>query len=135
MQYIYYPGCSLESSAKGYDISTRWVFSKLGQKLKELDDWNCCGATMYMSIRETISLAISARNLAIAEQQNGEIVAPCSSCYTILNKTNKVLKSNFILKAKVDQSLRKAGLGYKLGVNVRHPLDIFVNDIGIDEIV
>lgn len=135
MHYTYYPGCSLESSAKGYDISTRYVFKALDNKLVELEDWNCCGATMYMSIRETISLAISARNLAIAEKAKGDIVAPCSSCYTILNKTNKVLASNFILKAKVDQSLRRAGLEYNLGVRVRHPLDVLINDIGIDNIV
>ncbi len=135
MQYIYYPGCSLESSAKSYDVSTRYVFSNLDGKLIEIEDWNCCGATMYMSIRETISLTISARNLALAEKLNGDIVAPCSSCYTILNKTNKVLASNFILKAKVDQSLRKAGLEYKLGVKVRHPLDVLINDIGIENIL
>ncbi len=135
MQYIYYPGCSLESSSKSYDLSTRWVFKKLGQELIELADWNCCGATMYMSIKETISLIISARNLALAEKMNGQIVAPCSSCYTILNKTNRILKENFILRAKVNQSLKKAGLKYDLTVKVRHPLDILVNDVKIDTIV
>ncbi len=135
MQYIYYPGCSLESSSKSYDVSTKWVFKNLEQELIELDDWNCCGATMYMSIKETISLIISARNLALAEKMNGQIVAPCSSCYTILNKTNRILKENFILRAKVDQALKKAGLKYNLTVTVRHPLDVLVNDVGIDTIV
>jgi heterodisulfide reductase subunit B len=134
MQYLYYPGCSLESSAKSYDISTRWVFKRLGHELTELEDWNCCGATMYMSIKETVSLIISARNLALAEKMKRDIVAPCSSCYTILNKTNKILKENFILKAKVDQSLSRAGLKYNLTVNVRHPLDVLVNDIGLETI-
>lgn len=134
MSYIYYPGCSLESSARSYDLSTRWVFHALDRELVELEDWNCCGATMYMSIKETISLVISARNLALAEKMNGDIVAPCSSCYTILNKTNKVLKENFILKAKVDQSLRRVGLEYNLNVKVRHPLDVLINDIGLEAI-
>lgn len=135
MTYIYYPGCSLESSAKAYDLSTRWVFENLRIKLTELEDWNCCGATMYMSIKETISLVFSARNLALAERMNGEIIAPCSSCYTILNKTNKYLKENFILRAKVNQSLKRDGLTYHLRVKVRHPLDVLVNDVGIKTIV
>lgn len=134
MSYLYYPGCSLESSAKAYDLSTRWVFQNLGKELVELEDWNCCGATMYMSIKETISLVFSARNLALAEKKGGDIVAPCSSCYTILNKTNKILKENFILKAKVNQSLKRDGLAYHLRVKVRHPLDVLVNDIGIEAI-
>ncbi len=134
MTYLYYPGCSLESSARSYDVSTRWVFHRLNLNLQELEDWNCCGATMYMSIKETISLAFSARNLAIAEKNNGEVVAPCSSCYTTLNKTNRVLQENFILKAKVNQSLKRAGLEYRGTVRVRHPLDVLVNDVGFEKI-
>ncbi len=134
MTYAYYPGCSLESSSKCYDWSTRYVFKALGQELQEIEDWNCCGATMYMSIKETISLVFSARNLALAEGLKADLVAPCSSCYTILNKTNKILKENFVLKAKVDQSLKRDGLKYNLTVNVRHPLDVLVNDIGLDKI-
>jgi len=134
MSYLYYPGCSLESSAKAYDLSTRWVFQNLGKELVELEDWNCCGATMYMSTKETISLVFSARNLALAERMSGDIVAPCSSCYTILNKTNRILKENFVLRAKVNQSLRRDGLAYRLQVKVRHPLDVLVNDIGIEAI-
>jgi heterodisulfide reductase subunit B len=134
MPYVYYPGCSLESSAKSYDRSTRWVFAKLGVELPELEDWNCCGATMYMSIKETISLAFSARNLALAERLKADMVVPCSSCYTILNKTNHVLEQNFVLREKVNQSLKKVGLRYNLTTKVRHPLDVLVNDIGIEAI-
>jgi heterodisulfide reductase subunit B len=134
MSYLYYPGCSLESSARSYDVSTRWVFHRLNLELKELEDWNCCGATMYMSIKETISLAFSARNLALAERNNGQIVAPCSSCYTILNKTNHILQENFIMRAKVNQSLKRAGLEYKGTARVRHPLDVLVNDVGLERI-
>lgn len=134
MSYIYYPGCSLESSSKSYDSSTRWVFQNLGKELVELEDWNCCGATMYMSTKETLSLVFSARNLALAGKMNGEVIAPCSSCYTILNKTNRILKENFVLKAKVNQSLKREGLTYQPDVRVRHPLDVLVNDVGIQTI-
>lgn len=134
MEYTYYPGCSLEASAKGYDESVRFVFRTLGQKLVELEGWNCCGATYYMSTKETTSLVISARNLALAEKYGHDIVAPCSSCYTILYKTNQILKDNFIMKAKVDQALKKENLQYNLHLKVRHPLEVLVNDIGIDSI-
>lgn len=135
MKYTYYPGCSLESSAKGYDESVRFVFSALGHDLIELEDWNCCGATYYMSIKETISLVFSARNLALAEKSGRDIVAPCSSCYTILYKTNHILKNNPIMLAKANQALKKDNLEYHLGVNVRHPLEVLINDVGIESIV
>lgn len=134
MEYTYYPGCSLEASAKGYDQSVRFVFKTLGLELVDLEDWNCCGATYYMSTRETTSMVISARNLALAEKFNRDVVAPCSSCYTILYKTNHILKNNPIMKAKVDQALRKEKLRYNLTLKVRHPLEVLVNDVGLETI-
>ncbi len=134
MEYTYYPGCSLEASAKGYDESFRFVFKTLGLELVELEDWNCCGATYYMATKETISLVISARNLALAEKYGHDLVSPCSSCYTILYKTHRILKENRIMKAKVDQALRKANLKYNLSIKVRHPLEVLVNDVGIENI-
>ena len=44
MKYLYYPGCSLEGTAKEYDISTRALAAALEMELVELEDWTCCGA-------------------------------------------------------------------------------------------
>jgi len=135
MEYLYYPGCSLESAGKPYDESLKAVFRALGIGLRELEDWNCCGATMYMSVDEALSLTISARNLALAEQAGfHDLIAPCSACYTVLLKTNRFLRESAELRAKVDQLLGEVGLKYNLGVKVRHPLDVLVNDIGVGEI-
>ena len=135
MEYLYYPGCSLESGGKPYDESLRAVFRALGVGLSELKDWNCCGATMYMSVDETTSLAVSARNLALSEQNGGrQLVVPCSACYAVLLKTNRFLRESPELKQKVDRVLGEAGLKYDLTVAIRHPLDVLVNDIGIEVI-
>ena len=132
MKYSYYPGCSLHSAHKGYDMSCRAVSKLLGCELVELDDWNCCGATIYMSIKRTTALAIAARNLALAEKEGMEIVTPCSSCYTILNKAHRYLSSNPELLDNVNKCLAEAGLKYNCTVRVRHPLDVFVNDVGLE---
>ena len=41
----YYPGCALEGTGNGYDVSTRAIAKKLDLKLKDVTNWNCCGAT------------------------------------------------------------------------------------------
>lgn len=132
MEYTYYPGCSLHSVHKSYDISCRAVFKALGINLIELDDWNCCGATFYMSIDEVTSIAVAARNLALAEKYNLDLIAPCSSCFTILSKANRFMKNNEQLFASVNRVLNEVGLEYKLSVRVRHPLDVLINDIGFE---
>ncbi len=134
MEYAYYPGCSLEYTAKPYDRSVREVFKVLGIGLKEIEDWNCCGATMYMSVNKTVAYSISARNLALAQNLNCDICAPCSSCYTILRKTNRYLDWDPKIRAKINDALSAAKLSYDKRVEIRHPLDIMVNDIGIKKI-
>lgn len=135
MEYLYYPGCSLECSGRQYDESLRAVCRVVGVQLTELPDWNCCGATMYMSVNEATAMAIAARNLALAEQSGkGDLIAPCSACYTVLLKTNRFLRESPELKTKVDRILAQAGLKYDGTVRVRHPLDVLVNDVGIEVI-
>ena len=67
-RYAYYPGCSLETMAATYHVSSMEVALKLGIELEELEDWNCCGATAYTNVKKIVAHAISARNLALAEK-------------------------------------------------------------------
>ena len=134
MDYTYYPGCSLESAHSSYNDSVKKVFSVLDCNLHELEDWNCCGATSYMSVKEVVGFAISARNLALAEKHKRDVIAPCSSCYTILSKTHRYLKELPELHEKINECLKEGGLSYNLTVNVRHPLDVLINDIGLEKI-
>ncbi|MGD9008496.1 MAG: heterodisulfide reductase-related iron-sulfur binding cluster, partial [Desulfobacteraceae bacterium] len=70
MQYIYYPGCSLEGTALEYDVSSRAMLKAAGVDLLELDDWTCCGATAAENVGRLLSLALPARNLALAQKMN-----------------------------------------------------------------
>jgi len=131
----YFPGCSSsEGGAKAYGSSSQAVSKVLDMELVELEDWNCCGSTPYSSFDELTSLALSARNLALAEKNGKDLVTPCSSCYVMLNRTNAYLKQYPKVKAQVDEALAAGGLKYNGAVRVRHLLDVFVNDIGYDAI-
>ncbi len=134
MKYTYYPGCSCEHSASMYDTSTRAVYKALGAELIELDDWNCCGATAYMSVEEVLSFAISGRNLALAEKEGRDLITPCSGCYVTLNKTYTYYNEYPELRDKLNEVLDSVGLHYKGKQGVRHVLDPLVNDIGFEAI-
>ena len=134
MEYTYYPGCSLHSSAPAYEHSTQAVMKALGAKLHELEDWNCCGATAYMSIKELTAFTISARNLALAEKAGRDVVAPCSGCFVGLTKANKYINEFPDVREKVNLALKEAGLSYDGNIKVRHLLDIFINDVGVEKI-
>jgi heterodisulfide reductase subunit B len=78
-EYVYFPGCSLEKIAISYHLSAIETTQKLGITLKELEDWNCCGATAYFHVDELLAYTLTARNLAMAEKMGSEVVAPCSA--------------------------------------------------------
>ncbi len=133
--YTYFPGCSSShGGAKAYGMSIQAVAKVLDVELIELENWNCCGSTPYTSVDELASLCSSGRNLALAEEKGLDLVTPCSACYVILSRTNSYLKEYPELRAKVDEALAAGGLEYYGTVKVRHLLDVFVNDIGFDEI-
>ena len=134
MKYTYYPGCSVLATAKHYQESIDAIAGVLGIELEELDDWNCCGATAYMSVKELMSFAISARNLALAEKFHRDLVTPCSACFTVLNKTNQYFAEYPDLRKKLGQTLEAAGLSYSGNIRVRHILDIVVNDVGNEKL-
>ncbi len=71
--FLYYPGCSMEGTARAYQASLDVVCNVLGVRLQEIDDWNCCGATEYAGISLFRSHALIGRNLALAEAQSGSI--------------------------------------------------------------
>jgi heterodisulfide reductase subunit B len=135
MTYTYYPGCSLHATGVAYDKSLRAVFNKLGQELTELEDWNCCGATAYMSVKETVAFTISARNLALAQKAGHDIVAPCSACFTVLNKARKFLAELPELRRNVNTALAEGYLQYNNSLHVRHPLEVLINDVGLNRLV
>jgi heterodisulfide reductase subunit B len=134
--YSYFPGCCLstEGFGKAFDWSTEAVNKVLDIEFKEIEDWNCCGSVPYDTLHELASFCIGARNLALAEKSGFDVVAPCSSCYVFLSRTNTYLKQYPKLKPKVDEALAAGGLEYHGTVRVRKVLDIYVNDVGYDAI-
>ena len=136
MDYFLYQGCSLEASGIHYMISLEAVGKALGLHFKEIEDWNCCGASIsYVGGNELSVEVLAARNLALAEAQGGlDIVAPCSSCYIVLNKVNHKLKEDPELLAKVNEVLAEGNLRYSGKMNVRHILDVLFNDVGLEKI-
>jgi len=134
-EYTYYPGCSVKGTARQYEESLLAVFEALDLHLNELEDWNCCGATLYMSVDETMSFTLSARNLAKAGMNGGhDVVAPCSACYLVLLKTQDHIRRYPAIREKVNKALRAVNLTYTDRVRVRHPLEVLLTDLGVEAI-
>ncbi len=133
-EFAYFPGCSLEKMASSYHMSALETTQKLGIKLKELDDWNCCGATTYFYIDELLAYTMCARNLAIAEKTGLDVVAPCSACYKNMYFTAAHLKKDADLAEHINFALEEDDLQFNGTVGVKHLIEVFANDIGPEEL-
>lgn len=135
--YVYYPGCSVQSSAHAYATSIQKVARQLGLTLQEIEDWNCCGATEYFSVNALPAYSLVARNLALAAdmQTSPVLISPCSACYLNLRKTDAYMQKYGSLNQQVNQALAAGGLHYTPGsMRVRHLLDVVVEDVGFERI-
>ena len=136
--YLYYPGCSLDGSARAYAQSLTEIVQPLGVVLKEIDDWNCCGATEYLTLSPLTGHALIGRNLALAEAQRDgttTVVAPCSACYVNLAKTDHYFRDNATFRDSVNKVLAADNLHYTPGaVRIRHLLEVLTDDVGLGQI-
>ncbi|ACF11359.1 CoB--CoM heterodisulfide reductase [Chlorobaculum parvum NCIB 8327] len=104
----YYPGCSLSGTAKDYDISIRRMCDHLGIKLREIEDWNCCGASSAHATNHKLSMLLPARNQALADQQGLDyVLTPCAACLNRQVTARKALKESEELREEL-----KSVMGY-----------------------
>ncbi len=118
----YYPGCTLETTAREYDVSARISSREIGLELVELEGWTCCGASSGHSTYYELSLALPARNLRLAVEQGFDaLVAPCAMCYARLRHTVHDLRDPS-LRARINGLL---DLPWEGDVQVHSLVDLF----------
>ena len=135
--YILYPGCSMETGARAYYDLLKAISKPIGLNLKEIEDWNCCGATEYFGISKTPAYALIARNLALAAKEaNGDAEAgrtlfrPVTSTWL---KADHYMREQPKFGRQVNEALAAGNLSYKPGsLDIRHLLDVIIYDIGLD---
>ena len=136
MKYLFYPGCSAESSALEYKTATLAVLEALGAEVETLGDWTCCGASVASVVSDLLGVVLPARNLALAEQAGDgqEVLAVCSACYTNFRRTSEAVAADPALLTTINQALEVEGLTYQGTVTARHLLDVLANDFGPEAI-
>jgi len=128
VEYSYYPGCSAHSTGLELGLSTEATFHHLGLKLNELPDWNCCGATSAHSLNHTLSLALPARNLALAQKADRDLVIPCAACYNRLRSADHAMRRDPKTRAEIEAA---ADMTFTGAVAIRPLLAVVAEDVGL----
>lgn len=132
----YFPGCTLSTKAKNFDVSGRAVAQALGMPLDELKDWQCCGATFPLATDNSMALIAPTRILIQAEQQaaSNKLATLCAICYNVLKRTQVALSEHPEQLERINwfvsTDTTTQGLTYQSRVKVVHFLEMLRDDLG-----
>ncbi|HNW60217.1 MAG TPA: CoB--CoM heterodisulfide reductase iron-sulfur subunit B family protein [bacterium] len=103
MKMGYFPGCSMGGSSREYGESLLAIAPELDLQLEEIHDWNCCGASAAHNLNKKLSLALPARNLGLAgQQQLEELLVPCAACFSRLAGARHELHQDEALRHEIE---------------------------------
>ena len=134
MKLLYYPGCTLKTSAKNLESSAKAIMEKLGHELVEMKDWNCCGVVSSLTDDDLMRHLAPLRSLIHVEDEGEDrVVTLCDMCCNTLKQTNLRVKEkpddletlNLFMDREND---------YKGTVTVYHFLEFLRDEVGFDTI-
>jgi len=128
--YSFFAGCKIPYFLPEYGDSALALLNRFGIELLELE-FNCCGYPVRDIDFQSFLLA-GARNLALAEQKNTDIVTPCKCCFGSLKFVEHYLKQRGAIKDQINAMLRPEGLQWEGRINVRHLLTVLHRDVGVN---
>lgn len=134
MEFSYYPGCTACSTGLAFEMSAQYMAKAIGLNLKEIPDWNCCGASAAHLINHDLSLALPARTLAISEDEMPglDIVAPCAACFGRLKNTQYYVNQSEENRKHIESLIDRE---YKGESNVYSLLQVVYDNEDIQEAI
>jgi len=135
MKVSYFPGCTLNTSGKGFDNAVRASSAAVGLELVELPEWNCCGATYPLIIDNMLELAAPAHVLVAARDQAASVgdtvTTACTTCYNVLKRANRFIREHEEERERINAFIEAEYAGE---VEVKDILHLLRDDIGFDAV-
>jgi len=133
MKFALFLGCTIPARLEQYEASSRAVLSKLDIEVVDIKEFNCCGYP-FRNTDYTSAILSAARNMALAEKENLDMVVLCMCGFGMLKEAEYRLKEDHGLREHINAILEKEGLVYKGETEIKHVLTALYHDVGLDAI-
>lgn len=131
MRYTLFLGCQIPARVKQYEMAVRAVCKRIGIKLVDERQFNCCGYPMRNNDPKAFLLS-AVRNLALSEGAGLDMLVLCKCCYGSLKKAEHLMKEQGEWQGEIRHMLMKEGLDYEGKIRIKHLLSMLYHDVGID---
>jgi heterodisulfide reductase subunit B len=134
-KYALFLGCTVSVKGLNYELSTRKVAERLGIEFVDIPEFSCCGFPLE-SIHHNTAITVAARNLALAESKNLDIIALCSACTGYLTEVQKLFaeKKNTKELDFINNKLKDLGYKFKGSIKVKHFARVLYEDFGVEKL-
>ena len=133
MKFVMMRCCTTPIVLPEYEWSTNAVMEKLGIELIDVAELGCCGYPLR-NISFRAHILASARNLALTEKENLDLLTVCNCCYGTLRYVDNLMKNDASIRKEVNTTLEKEGLRYEGDIQAKHILQVLYDDVGIETI-
>lgn len=128
-------GCIAPLRFPDIEKATRVVFGNLGVDLKDIEGFACCPTkATFTNVDEVAALAMSGRNIALAEAEGANMVTICNGCFSILAEAKHELDHDPVKRAEVQKVLKDIGHRYRGTSKVLHMVDFVHNEVGLPKV-
>ncbi len=117
-----YAGCLVTSCFPEYELSSKLILEAIGLNTHTLPEVTCCGQVLQGVTPNWIYMA--GYNLALAEQNNMDIVSLCGGCINTFKRVQFMCRENPETLLDINRRLAKVGLEFHNNVKTQHLLEV-----------
>jgi len=133
--YAIFWGCTIPARFPFMEKSIRLVLDELDVKIFDIEGVTCCPTKTIIKIGDDLLwYTTAARNIALVEKMDMDLLIPCNGCYSALKAATTELNINHELRNEINGILAIEELEYTGNVHIKHLIEALYDDIGIEKI-
>lgn len=134
MKYAFFPGCTMAYRLPFVEKSIRMVAPRFDIQLVDMAFTCCPEPNVIRALSDDTWLTLAARNIALAEREELDILTACAGCHESLSLAKHTLDTKPDRKEKVNDVLSGFDLEYRSTSKIMHLHQLLFDEIGTEEI-
>lgn len=131
---VIFPGCMISYRLPFIEVSVKKSLNHFEISYSENEKFSCCPEPNGIKNADSTLYSITAaRNLALAENQDKDILTPCNGCFETLKAIRSEIKVDSHLREKINSYLNEINLNVSGSSDVFHLVEFF-HKLGRDTI-
>ncbi|OGP13709.1 MAG: hypothetical protein A2054_01975 [Deltaproteobacteria bacterium GWA2_55_10] len=134
-EFAVFWGCTIQTRFPFIEKSTRLVLESFQLPYRDVDGFTCCPEkSLVNNIDHGAFVLTAARNVALVDELDIDLVSPCTGCVSNLATVKGELNANPREKAEVNSLLKEVGREFKGSSRLQHLVPFFHDAVGIHKI-